>query len=82
MKRLHQNFVLRFKRFVAVLCDDKKGVPTPGVEPGPAGWEPAILTARPCRIEYVLYHLKSIFEATNNESLDDIGMVPKISTTN
>ena len=24
--------------------------PTPGIEPGPAGWEPAILAPRPCRI--------------------------------
>ena len=28
----------------------KRCVPTPGIEPGPAGWEPAILTPRPCRI--------------------------------
>ena len=28
----------------------KKGCfPAPGIEPGPAGWEPAILTTRPCR---------------------------------
>ena len=27
-----------------------KDVPTPGIEPGPAGWEPAILTPRPCWI--------------------------------
>ena len=25
----------------------KHGFPTPGIEPGPAGWEPAILTTRP-----------------------------------
>ena len=24
--------------------------PAPGIEPGPAGWEPAILATRPCRI--------------------------------
>ncbi len=27
----------------------KHFVPAPGIEPGPAGWEPAILTTRPCR---------------------------------
>jgi hypothetical protein len=30
----------------------QKCVPTPGIEPGPAGWEPAILTPRPCRIAW------------------------------
>ena len=25
----------------------KNAFPTPGIEPGPAGWEPAILTTRP-----------------------------------
>ena len=30
---------------------NQKGIfPAPGIEPGPAGWEPAILTTRPCRI--------------------------------
>ena len=27
----------------------KSSLPAPGIEPGPAGWEPAILTTRPCR---------------------------------
>ncbi len=26
-----------------------KRIPTPGIEPGPPGWEPDILTTRPCR---------------------------------
>ena len=33
--------------------EKKLDIPTPGVEPGPAGWEPAILTVRP-RGMYVL----------------------------
>ena len=28
---------------------EKIRFPAPGIEPGPAGWEPAILTTRPCR---------------------------------
>ena len=28
----------------------KKKFPVPGIEPEPAGWEPAILTTRPYRI--------------------------------
>ena len=27
-------------------------IPTPGIEPGPAGWEPAILSSRPPRFWY------------------------------
>ena len=32
------------------LCEEEKKskrIPLPGIEPGPAGWEPAILTTRP-----------------------------------
>ena len=28
----------------------EKNIPVPGIEPEPAGWEPAILTTRPYRI--------------------------------
>ena len=28
---------------------ETKMIPTPGIEPGPPGWEPDILTTRPCR---------------------------------
>ena len=28
-------------------AEKKKRIPLPGIEPGPAGWEPAILTTRP-----------------------------------
>ena len=29
----------------------QKGFPTPGIEPGPPGWEPGILTTRPYRTD-------------------------------
>ena len=42
------------------LVNAKSYVPAPGIEPGPAGWEPAILTPRPCRITYGLEEKHSI----------------------
>ena len=33
------------------LQNTKKGFPTPGIEPGPPGWEPGILTTRPYRTD-------------------------------
>ena len=27
-------------------------IPTPGIEPGPPGWEPGILATRPCRMSW------------------------------
>ena len=38
---------------VAIECFKKEknvDFPTPGIEPGPPGWEPGILTTRQCRI--------------------------------
>ncbi len=32
--------------------------PAPGIEPGPAGWEPAILTPRPCRMILIVLNYK------------------------
>ena len=41
---------LLFIEYVLICLRGKMvSVPAPGIEPGPAGWEPAILTTRPCR---------------------------------
>ena len=40
------NFALKFVFFFKLW---PKYVPTPGIEPGPPGWEPGILTTRPYR---------------------------------
>ena len=40
------------KKFFKKNNKKKLSIPAPGIEPGPAGWEPAILTPRPCRITY------------------------------
>ena len=37
----------------------QKGFPTPGIEPGPPGWEPGILTTRPYRIGCSMWGLLS-----------------------
>ena len=40
------SFPMNYKKLNSSLfC--KNRFPTPGIEPGPAGWEPAILTTRP-----------------------------------
>ena len=36
--------------FLKARLDNKK-FPIPGIEPGPPGWEPGILTTRPYRID-------------------------------
>ena len=39
-----------------------KMIPIPGIEPGPPGWEPGILTTRPYRIvEYTCEKIKYKF---------------------
>ena len=38
-----------FIEWISCRLPKKVCFPAPGIEPGPAGWEPAILTTRPCR---------------------------------
>ena len=48
--------------FILDFCNNKKCVPAPGIEPGPPGWKPGILTTRPRRrcIEHVTIGMISL----------------------
>ena len=38
--------------------NQSKKIPIPGVEPGPAGWKPAILAVRPYGIDMIWHKIK------------------------
>ena len=46
---------------INVPCIKRNFVPTPGVEPGPAGWKPAILAVRPRGIDVTLTGFVDIY---------------------
>ena len=50
--------ILTFRKIYSI-PGVQKGFPTPGIEPGPPGWEPGILTTRPYRIGCSMWGLLS-----------------------
>ena len=76
-RKLQSDFNIKYKYG---LQEKNIEFPTPGVEPGPAGWKPAILAVRPRGIYWfygvrdlifapIMYEISSYFKLNHNVSM-------------